>query len=157
MLLLGLFMSNSKMEAQTLDQNLMALQPYQASSQLVSLNYSASAAVCGNGTCQVSFPAVPAGKRLLVTYAALNYATDKSAADGVLTSDVGQVAGSKLPLPNAIVTPYTGSDVFHQYSGQVYYYIDAGATPMMQFGIGTGLGGSQTVGFAVITGVLIPQ
>ena len=118
--------------------------PYQ-SNQL----YNPSASICPNQFyCQIAFPAVPAGKRLVVTYASATYSLNAGATEAIV--EIGNGLFSTMDLP----APVNAGNSRYLASGPVTYYFEAGETPYI-FITGSSVITSNT-GHASIIGYLVP-
>ncbi len=118
--------------------------PYQ-SNQL----YNPSASICPNQFyCQIAFPAVPAGKRLVVTYASATYSLNAGATEAIV--EIGNGLFSTMDLP----APVNVGNSRYLASGPVTYYFEAGETPYI-FITGSSVITSDT-GHASIIGYLVP-
>jgi hypothetical protein len=116
-------------------------------------------ATCSGEVCRMSFPAVPAGKRLLITSVSLNtfsQSTDLSAVltDGVL--DYGAATYRQTNLPNGLLakTDLSGFGYTKTWAGITNFYVEAGYSPTFVFN-GEVLT-NEFAGQATITGILIP-
>jgi hypothetical protein len=105
---------------------------------------------CTNFVCAVDFPAVPAGKLLVVTYAAARYA---AVAPEVFPNVELQDAGNSsdtvlLPAPVSIGP---GSYIA---AGPVSFHVAAGRVPRLALG-GIGVGAAPNTALASIVGYLV--
>ncbi|MDE2370792.1 MAG: hypothetical protein KGN16_17620 [Burkholderiales bacterium] len=119
--------------------------PYQ-SMQL----YNQTAAICPNNYyCQIVFPQVPAGKRLVVAYASASY----SVGPGQYPADVsiGTDLSNMVDLPTPILS-YPGS---YTAAAPVTIYFEPGSTPSIFIGASGGIMTGYT-GRAAIVGYLVP-
>ena len=119
--------------------------PYQ-SNQL----YNPSASICPNQFyCQIAFPAVPAGKRLVVTHASATYSMNAGAVEAIVS--IGNSLFSTMDLPAPVGVG------FNRYvaSSPVTYYFEQGETPYI-FITGSSVITSNT-GHASIIGYLVPS
>ncbi len=93
--------------------------PYQ-SNQL----YNPSAAICPNQFyCQIAFPPVPAGKRLVVTHASGTYTLNAGATEAIVSIGSGLFDTMDLPAPvNVGNNRYVASS-------PITFYFEAGQTP----------------------------
>ena len=89
-----------------------------------------SNSICPNPFfCVITFPAVPAGMRLVVTHASVEF-TNGIGGPGVgYITGPGGIFGPRLIIPNSVVTPNNRTIA----SGQVSYYVEAGQTPQVIF------------------------
>jgi len=99
-------------------------EPYQKT-----IFFNQTAATCTQFVCDVSFPAVPVGKRLVITYASARYGlspggTAANVSVGVNGNGINQ--SILLPAPVRI-----GFDTYIA-SGPVTFYAEAGDVPTMQ-------------------------
>ena len=118
--------------------------PYQ-SNQL----YNPSASICPNQFfCQIAFPVVPAGKRLVVTHASGTYSMNAGATQAIVS--IGTNIGNTLDLPAPI---NVGSDRYVA-SSPVTYYFEAGETPIIFITGGSVI--TSNTGHASIIGYLVP-
>jgi hypothetical protein len=106
-------------------------------------------ATCEPLGCNVVFPAVPAGKRLVLTYASAAY----SLAPGGLAPNVtvSNGTGDRIYLPLPAGTDFGGVLV----SGPVTFYIEAGNQPTMRLAGQFVLPVSRTAQAALV-GYLVP-
>ena len=119
--------------------------PYQ-SNQL----YNPSASICPNNFyCQIAFPAVPAGKRLVVTYASATYSLNAGATEAIV--EIGNGLFSTMDLPGAMNV----GNLRYVASGPITYYFEQGETPYI-FITGSSVITSNT-GHASIIGYLVPS
>src|SRR4051794_26374006 len=97
-------------------------QPYQET-----VHFNQSAATCTNFVCEATFAAVPAGKRLVVTYLSATYGL--SPGGTLATVELGINGSFNRP---SIVLPAERSG-FDSYvaSGPVTFYVDAGNKPTL--------------------------
>ena len=118
--------------------------PYQ-SNQL----YNPSASICPNQFyCQVAFPAVPAGKRLVVTHASATYSMNAGADEAIVSIGANLFDTMDLPAPL-----FVGTNRYVA-SSPVTYYFEPGATPYI-FITGSSVITSNT-GHASLVGYLVP-
>ena len=118
--------------------------PYQ-SNQL----YNPSASICPNQFyCQIAFPAVPAGKRLVVTHASATYSLNSGATEAIV--EIGNGLFSTMDLPGAV---NVGNNRYVA-SSPITYYFEAGETPYI-FITGSSVITSNT-GHASLIGYLVP-
>ena len=118
--------------------------PYQ-SNQL----YNPSASICPNQFyCQIAFPPVPAGKRLVVTQASATYSMNPGASEAIVSIGNGLFSTMDLPAPvNVGVNRYVAS-------AAITYYFEQGETPYI-FITGSSVITGNT-GHASIVGYLVP-
>ena len=92
--------------------------------------FNQTASTCTQFVCTASFPAVPAGQRLVVTYASARYALSSGGtAPSVSLSVNGQTSPSiLLPAPQRI-----GFDSYVA-AGPVTFYVGAGGVPTLELG-----------------------
>lgn len=112
--------------------------------------YNQDASVCFNNFgCQINFPQVPAGKRLVVTYASAFYtvASGQSGAYVLVGTDLSNFA--HLPPP---MQTYPGAYVA---AGPVTYYFEPGEIPSVFIGASNGIMTGYT-GHAAMVGYLVP-
>jgi hypothetical protein len=119
--------------------------PYQ-SNQL----YNPSAQLCPNQFyCQIAFPVVPAGKRLVVTYVSATYSMNAGATEAIVSLGKGLFDTMDLPAPvNVGGNRYVAS-------GPVTYYFEAGEIPYV-FITGSSVVTNNT-GHASVIGFLVPS
>jgi len=118
--------------------------PYQ-SNQL----YNPSASICPNTFyCQIAFPAVPAGKRLVVTYASATYSMNPGASEAIVS-----IGGNLFDTMDIAAPLFVGVNRYVA-SGPVTYYFEQGTTPYI-FIAGSSVITSNT-GHASIVGYLVP-
>ncbi len=118
--------------------------PYQ-SNQL----YNPSAGICPNQFyCQIAFPPVPAGKRLVVTHASATYSMNAGATEAIVS--IGNSLGSTMDLP----APADVGNGRYLASSPITYYFEPGETPLI-FITGGSVVTSNT-GHASIVGYLVP-
>ena len=119
--------------------------PYQ-SNQL----YNPSAAICPNSFfCQIAFPPVPAGKRLVVTYASATYSVTQTGTEEIVS--IGANLFDTLDLPAAV---YVGTFRYVA-SSPITYYFESGQTPYIFIGGSSVL--TNNTGHASIVGYLVPS
>jgi hypothetical protein len=112
--------------------NVPAKSPYQ-----FNLLFNGDAGHCPNNFfCNVIFPPVPAGKRLVVTHVSAQYSMNSGAVEAAVS--IGTGIGNTLDLP---APTYTGGNRFIS-SSPVTYYFEAGETPIVFI-----------IGSSVITGL----
>ena len=118
--------------------------PYQ-SNQL----YNPSASICPNNFfCQIAFPPVPAGKRLVVTHASATYSMNAGASEAIVSIGNGLFSTMDLPAPVFVgVNRYVASS-------PITYYFEQGETPYI-FITGSSVITGNT-GHASIVGYLVP-
>lgn len=106
--------------------------PYQ-STVAVTLNTSVCSGSGLDGVCKISFPVVPAGKRLVVSQASVKYSITNSgctAAGG--GAAVGASPSSLVYLPAPVcVGSLNGSNQRLWVSGPTTYYFEQGSTPLV--------------------------
>lgn len=92
--------------------------------------FNQTATTCTQFVCAASFPAVPAGQRLVVTYASARFAlTSGGVSPSVSLSVDGQTSPSViLPAPQRI-----GFDSYIA-SGPVTFYVPGGGVPTLELG-----------------------
>ncbi len=118
--------------------------PYQ-SNQL----YNPSAAICPNSFyCQIAFPPVPAGKRLVVTHASATYSVTQTGTEEIVS--IGASLFDTMDLPAAV---YVGTFRYVA-SSPITYYFEPGQTPYI-FITGSSVLTNNT-GHASIVGYLVP-
>ena len=118
--------------------------PYQ-SNQL----YNPSASLCPNQFyCQIAFPAVPAGKRLVVTMASATYSMNPGAVEAIVS--IGNGLFSTMDLPAAVGVG------FNRYvaSSPITYYFEPGEVPYIFITGGSVI--TSNTGHASIVGYLVP-
>ena len=119
--------------------------PYQ-SNQL----YNPSASICPNSFyCQIAFPAVPAGKRLVVTHASATYSVTQTGTEEIVS--IGANLFDTLDLPAAV---YVGTFRYVA-SSPITYYFESGQTPYIFIGGSSVL--TNNTGHASIVGYLVPS
>jgi hypothetical protein len=85
---------------------------------------------CSNYSCTVYFPAVPAGYRLVVTYASAFYKLGNGSAGGSFASvslGADYDDNARLMLPR----PLTIGDNTYIASGPITYYVEPGRSPIL--------------------------
>jgi hypothetical protein len=118
--------------------------PYQ-SNQL----YNPSASICPNQFyCQIGFPAVPAGKRLVVTHASATYSMNAGASEAIVS--IGASLFDTMDLPAPI---FVGTNRYVA-SSPVTYYFEPGATPYVFITGGSVI--TNNTGHASLVGYLVP-
>ncbi|MCK9684650.1 hypothetical protein [Scleromatobacter humisilvae] len=118
--------------------------PYQ-SNQL----YNPSASICPNSFyCQIAFPPVPAGKRLVVTHASATYSVTQTGTEEIVS--IGASLFDTMDLPAAV---YVGT-LRYVASSPITYYFEPGQTPYV-FITGSSVLTNNT-GHASIVGYLVP-
>lgn len=118
--------------------------PYQ-SNQL----YNPSASICPNSFfCQIAFPTVPAGKRLVVTHASATYSVTQTGTEEIVS--IGASLFDTMDLPAAV---FVGSFRYTA-SSPITYYFEPGQTPYI-FITGSSVLTNNT-GHASIVGYLVP-
>ena len=118
--------------------------PYQ-SNQL----YNPTASICPNQFyCQIAFPAVPAGKRLVVTHASATYSMNAGASEAGVSIGANLFDTMDLPAP-----VFVGNNRYVT-SSPITYYFEQGATPYL-FITGSSVITSNT-GHASLVGYLVP-
>jgi hypothetical protein len=123
-----------------------AVQPYQET-----IHFNQSATTCTQFVCEVDFPAVPAGKRLVVTYVSAQYGLSPN---GTLASiELG--INSSFSKPSILLPAQRSGFDTYLASGAVTFYVDAGDKPTL------GLEGqfvqpASLTASASIVGYLIP-
>ena len=118
--------------------------PYQ-----VNQLYNPSASICPNQFyCQIAFPAVPAGKRLVVTHASATYSLNAGATEAIVEIGNGLFSTMDLPAPVGVG--------FNRYvaSSPVTYYFEQGETPYIFITGGSVI--TSNTGHASIVGYLVP-
>ena len=109
-----------------------------------------SNAICPNNFfCVITFAAVPAGMRLVVTHASVEFTNGIAGAGTGYISGPGGIFGPRLIIPHNVVTPGNRTIA----CGQVTYYVEAGQTPTVIF-TGNGVITNNSA-FASLTGYLI--
>ena len=118
--------------------------PYQ-SNQL----YNPSASICPNSFfCQIAFPPVPAGKRLVVTHASATYSVTQAGTEEIVS--IGANLFDTMDLPAAV---YVGT-LRYVASSPITYYFEAGQTPYLFIGGSSVL--TNNTGHASMVGYLVP-
>lgn len=119
--------------------------PYQ-SNQL----YNPSAQICPNQFyCQIAFPAVPAGKRLVVTHVSATYSMTTGAVEAIVSLGKNLFDTMDLPAPvNVGGNRYVASS-------PVTFYFEPGDTPYV-FITGSSVITNNT-GHASVIGYLVPS
>lgn len=119
--------------------------PYQ-----VNQLYNPSASICPNNFyCQIAFPPVPAGKRLVVTHASATYSLNAGATEAIVEIGNGLFNTMDLPAPVAV------GNLRYVASSPITYYFEAGETPYI-FITGSSVITGNT-GHASIVGYLVPS
>ena len=105
---------------------------------------------CTQFVCTATFPAVPAGQRLVVTYASARYALSSGGtAPSVRLTATGTTAAILLPAPVNI-----GFDSYLA-SGPVTFYVEAGQSPTLELG-GQFVQPVSNTAEVAVTGYLVP-
>ncbi|MDP9125848.1 MAG: hypothetical protein M3N82_14820 [Pseudomonadota bacterium] len=118
--------------------------PYQ-SNQL----YNPSASICPNQFyCQIAFPAVPAGKRLVVTQASATYSMNAGATEAIVS--IGNSLFSTMDLP----APVNVGNSRYVASSAITYYFEPGETPYVFITGGSVV--TNNTGHASLVGYLVP-
>ena len=120
------------------------IQPYQ-NNQL----YNPSAGICPNQFfCQIAFPAVPGGKRLVVTQASATYSMNAGATEAIVSIGTGLFSTMDLPAPvNVGNNRYVASS-------PITYYFEPGETPYIFITGGSVI--TSNTGHASLVGYLVP-
>ena len=103
------------------------LNPYQ---HIISFNQNAT--YCYSYACVIEFPVVPAGKRLVITYASAQFAlagSGNTLASVALTTSVNDQVQMLLPAP-----ALDGLGRFYISASPVTFYVNAGVHPEMVLG-----------------------
>ncbi len=118
--------------------------PYQ-SNQL----YNPSASICPNQFyCQIAFPPVPGGRRLVVTHASATYSMNSGATEAIVSIGNGLFSTMDLPAPvNVGANRYVASS-------PITYYFEPGETPYIFITGGSVVTGNT--GHASLVGYLVP-
>jgi hypothetical protein len=115
------------------------------------VRFNQSMTTCTQFVCEVNFPAVPAGKLLVVTYASARYSVDPAqASPAVELRDAANVNDTVL-LPAPVPHGLFGSVIA---AGPVTFHVAGGRTPRLALG-GTGVGLVSNTALASIVGHLI--
>jgi hypothetical protein len=96
------------------------------------VNFNQSSAYCYNYACTVEFPVVPAGKRLVITYASASFALaggNSTLASVALTTNANDQNQVLLPAP-----ALDGLARFYIAASPVTFYVNAGVRPEMILG-----------------------
>ena len=119
--------------------------PYQ-SNQL----YNPSAQICPNQFyCQIAFPAVPGGKRLVVTHVSATYSMNAGATEAVVS--IGKSLFDTMDLP----APVNVGGNRYVASSPITYYFEPGEIPYV-FITGSSVVTNNT-GHASVIGFLVPS
>lgn len=111
--------------------------------------YNPSGSICPNQFyCQIAFPAVPAGKRLVVTHASATYSLNANATEAIVSIGANLFDTMDLPAPVPV------GNLRYVASSPLTYYFEAGTTPYI-FITGSSVITSNT-GHASIVGYLVP-
>jgi hypothetical protein len=99
-------------------------QPYEKT-----IFFNQTASTCTQFVCTVSFDPVPAGKRLVITYASAQWALTPGgkAATAVVGVNGNDITDPQILLPAAVLIGFTS----YVASGPVTFYAEAGAVPTM--------------------------
>ena len=103
--------------------------PYEHATRLIQ-----STNTCSEFTCGISFPAVPAGKRLVITYASARYAMGSGGSFASVTLGVNGngINEPQINLPAPVQTGGIAGDAGEYLtSGPVAFYAEAGDIPTM--------------------------
>ena len=118
--------------------------PYQ-----VNQLYNPSASICPNSFyCQIAFPPVPAGKRLVVTQVSATYSLNSGATEAIV--EIGNGLFNTMDIPTVSV-----GNLRYVASAPITYYFEPGETPYI-FITGSSVITSNT-GHASIIGYLVPS
>ena len=120
--------------------------PYQHS-----IIFNQSLTTCTAFVCRVTFSAVPAGKRLVVTHASARFglpAGSGFASVELTDSSTGSITGSLLPAPVSI-----GPGTFIA-SSPLTFYVEAGKSPVLQLQ-GNNIGFASLSATAAVVGHLV--
>jgi hypothetical protein len=112
--------------------------------------YNPSAQICPNQFfCQIAFPPVPAGKRLVVSHVSATYSMNAGASEAIVSLGASLFDTIDLPAP-----VFVG---FNRYvaSSPITYYFETGQTPYV-FITGSSVITNNT-GHASIVGYLVPS
>ena len=111
--------------------------------------YNPSSSICPNQFyCQVTFPAVPAGKRLVVTQASATYSLNPGATEAIVSIGTGLFSTMDLPAPvNVGNNRYVAS-------AAITYYFEQGESPVVFITGGSVI--TSNTGHASIVGYLVP-
>lgn len=84
---------------------------------------------CTQFVCEVSFPAVPAGKRLVITYASARWALTSGGNNATVALGVNgnDVTDPQILLPAAVLSGFSNWVA----AGQVTFYAEAGDVPTL--------------------------
>ena len=99
--------------------------------------------------CEVSFPAVPAGQRLVVTYASAIYGLSPGGTGASVRLSNG--GSDEILLPAAV---RTGFDT-HMAAGPVSFYVEAGGVPTLELS-GQYTQPASLTATAAVVGYLVP-
>ncbi len=121
------------------------------------IDFNPDATICGSNllVCRVEFPAVPPGKRLILTYASAHYGLIPGGLfPSVEIADSNSSFGStRIALP-APVREGTAGDTYVA-AGPIKLYVEAGKTPTMlvagQYVSSTNTANASLVGYLVST------
>jgi len=84
--------------------------------------------VCPNSFyCQITLPAVPAGRRLVVTHASAEFTNGVAVPGTAYVTSTG--TSTRIMIP---ASQFIASTSRMQASGQVTYYVEAGQSPVVQ-------------------------
>lgn len=115
--------------------------------------FNQSAETCTQFVCTATFPAVPAGKRLVVTYASARYGLSSggTAPSVSLTDGTSAFSGDAILLSAPV---NIGFDTWLA-AGPVTFYVEAGQTPTLELG-GQFVQPASLTAEVAISGYLVP-
>ena len=123
-----------------------ASEPYQET-----IHFNQSATTCTQFVCEADFPAVPAGKRLVVTFVSATYGLSPG---GTLASVELGINGSFSEPSILLPAQRTGFDTYLA-SGPVTFYVDAGDEPTLELQ-GQFVQPASLTATASVVGYLVP-
>jgi hypothetical protein len=106
---------------------------------------------CTQFVCMASFPAVPAGQRLVVTYASARFALSSGGVSPSVSLSVGGQTSPSILLPTPQLTGFTS----YIAAGPVTFYVGAGGVPTIELGGQFVLPVSNTAEVSLV-GYLVP-
>jgi hypothetical protein len=115
------------------------------------VRFNQSMTTCTQFVCEVNFPAVPAGKLLVVTYASARYVMDLSLGSAAVELRDAASINDTVLLPAPVPSGPFGTVIA---AGPVTFHVAAGRTPRLALG-GNGVGLASNTALASIVGHLI--
>lgn len=116
-----------------------------------SLLFNQTASTCTNFVCTASFPAIPAGQRLVVTYASARYALSSGGTAPSVRLSANGLSEKSILMPAPV---RIGFDSYVAAS-PLTFYVEAGQTPRLELG-GQFVQPVSNTAEVAITGYLVP-